>query len=93
MAVIDLTNRCNFTCPLCFADAKSEGDYYFLDTKLVRKMLQSLLSRPVPCRHIQFSGGEPTLHPEFPRILRAARDLGFDHIQVATNGSRFVDPD
>jgi hypothetical protein len=51
------------------------------------------VDRPVPCRNVQFSGGEPTLHPEFPQILRMARDLGFKHIQVATNGSRFVDPD
>jgi len=47
----------------------------------------------VPCRSVQFSGGEPTLHPDFPKILRTARDLGFTHLQVATNGSRFVDPD
>jgi uncharacterized radical SAM superfamily Fe-S cluster-containing enzyme len=93
LAVIDLTNRCNFKCPMCFAEATSNGNHYFLDTKLVRTMLQSLLDRPVPCRHIQFSGGEPTLHPEFPAILRTARDLGFTHIQVATNGSRFVNPD
>jgi hypothetical protein len=93
LAVIDITNRCNFKCPLCFAEAKGDGDHYFLDPKLVRKMLQSLLDRPVPCRHIQFSGGEPTLHPEFPAILRTARDLGFNHIQVATNGSRFVNLD
>jgi uncharacterized radical SAM superfamily Fe-S cluster-containing enzyme len=42
---------------------------------------------------VQFSGGEPTLHPDFPKILSTARDLGFTHLQVATNGSRFVDPD
>jgi uncharacterized radical SAM superfamily Fe-S cluster-containing enzyme len=78
---------------VCFAEATGDGNHYFLDTQLVAKMLQSLLDRPVPCRHIQFSGGEPTLHPEFPRILRTARDLGFTHIQVATNGSRFVNPD
>ncbi len=93
LGVIDITNRCNFKCPMCFADAKSEGDYYFLETPVVERMLHSLLDRPVPCRHIQFSGGEPTLHPEFPRILRTARDLGFTHIQVATNGSRFVNAD
>ena len=93
LAVIDITNRCNFKCPLCFAEAQGEGDHYFLDTKLVSKMLQSLVDRPVPCRHVQFSGGEPTLHPEFPKILRIARDLGFTHIQVATNGSRFVSLD
>ena len=92
LAVIDITNRCNYKCPVCFAEATGDGNHYFLDTKQVGEMLQSLLDRPVPCRHIQFSGGEPTLHPEFPAILRTARDLGFTHIQVATNGSRFVDP-
>ena len=93
LAVIDITNRCNYNCPMCFADVTGEGEHYFLDPDLVGRMLQSLLDRPVPCRHIQFSGGEPTLHPQFPRILRMARDLGFNHIQVATNGSRFVSLD
>jgi 7,8-dihydro-6-hydroxymethylpterin dimethyltransferase len=93
LAVIDITNRCNFTCPMCFASIANTGPHYFLEPETVRGMLQSLLDRPVPCRHVQFSGGEPTLHPEFPRILRMARDLGFTHIQVATNGSRFVNPD
>jgi uncharacterized radical SAM superfamily Fe-S cluster-containing enzyme len=78
---------------MCFAAVTGEGEHYFLDPDLVGTMLRSLLDRPVPCRHIQFSGGEPTLHPEFPRILRMAREMGFDHIQVATNGSRFVSPE
>ena len=74
LAVIDITNRCNYTCPMCFAAVTGEGEHYFLDPDLVGTMLRSLLDRPVPCRHIQFSGGEPTLHPEFPRILRMARE-------------------
>jgi uncharacterized radical SAM superfamily Fe-S cluster-containing enzyme len=93
LAVIDITNRCNFRCPVCFVEADGHGSRYFLDLNLVRGMLQTLVARPVPCRHIQFSGGEPTLHPEFPAILRASRELGFTHIQVATNGSRMVDAD
>jgi uncharacterized radical SAM superfamily Fe-S cluster-containing enzyme len=93
LAVIDITNHCNFKCPVCFAEAKSEDSHYFLGMDVVIKMLKALLNRPVPCRSVQFSGGEPTLHPDFPKILRAARDLGFTHLQVATNGSRFVDPD
>jgi uncharacterized radical SAM superfamily Fe-S cluster-containing enzyme len=94
LAVIDITNRCNYHCPLCFAETTSRSSYYYLSLEVVREMLASLLARtPVPCRHVQFSGGEPTLHPEFPRILHLARDMGFTHIQAATNGSRFVDPD
>ena len=92
LAVIDITNQCNFKCPVCFAEAKGEGSHYFLEMEVVTKMLKALLNRPVPCRSVQFSGGEPTVHPEFPKILSTARDLGFTHIQVATNGSKFVDP-
>jgi uncharacterized radical SAM superfamily Fe-S cluster-containing enzyme len=93
LAVIDITNRCNFKCPVCFAEAKGEGSHYFLEMEVVVKMLKALLNRPMPCRAVQFSGGEPTLHPDFPKILRTACDLGFTHLQVATNGSRFADPD
>lgn len=91
LAIIDITNRCNFRCPVCFAEAQ-EGEHYMLDMATVRKMLQALLDRPNPCRTVQFSGGEPTIHPEFHTILRMTRDMGFTHIQVATNGSRFVTP-
>jgi 7,8-dihydro-6-hydroxymethylpterin dimethyltransferase len=90
LAVIDLTNRCNLSCPLCFADAASTSDRYYLDLDTVRRMLSALLAlEPVPCRHIQFSGGEPTLHPQFLDIVRMSREMGFNHVQVATNGSRF----
>jgi uncharacterized radical SAM superfamily Fe-S cluster-containing enzyme len=90
LAVIDLTNRCNQRCPVCFADV-ADGRDYFLDLETVRRMLLALVERPSqPCRHIQFSGGEPTLHPKFLEILRLSRELGFDHVQVATNGSRFA---
>jgi uncharacterized radical SAM superfamily Fe-S cluster-containing enzyme len=93
LAVMDITNRCNFHCPVCFAETDGQKGHYYLALEQVREMLQSLVNRPVPCRRIQFSGGEPTLHPEFPRIVRTARELGFTHVQVATNGSRFANLD
>ncbi len=94
LAVIDITNRCNLHCPVCFAETNGHGRHYFLERERIRPMLEALIERnPVPCRHVQFSGGEPTLHPEFPAILKMAREMGFTHIQVATNGSRFSDPD
>jgi 7,8-dihydro-6-hydroxymethylpterin dimethyltransferase len=90
LAVIDLTNRCNFRCPVCFAETPADDHVYYLEFETVRRMLTALLAQgPVPCRHIQFSGGEPTLHPRFLDIVRMAREMGFNHIQVATNGSLF----
>lgn len=38
------------------------------------------------------TGGEPTLHPELPRICEYARQSGL-HVRMITNGSRLADPD
>lgn len=35
---------------------------------------------------INFSGGEPSLHPDFPEMVRCAWELGFNHIGMITNG-------
>ncbi len=92
LAVVDLTNRCNFACPVCFAEGSDESVYY-LDLETVRRMLTALIThKPLPCRHVQFSGGEPTLHPQFLDIVRMSREMGFNHVQVATNGSMFATP-
>ncbi len=92
LANIDLTNRCNLTCPICFANANAAGFLYEPSFEQVLKMLQTLRDeRPVANRIIQFSGGEPTIYPKFLDTLRAATDLGFTHIQIATNGLKFTD--
>lgn len=92
LANIDLTNRCNLTCPICFANANAAGYLYEPSFEQVLHMLQTLRDeRPVAGRIIQFSGGEPTVYPRFLDALRVATDLGFSHIQIATNGIKFAD--
>ena len=89
---VDLTNRCNLTCPVCFANANVAGYLYEPSFEQVTEMLAGLRAqRPVPNRVVQFSGGEPTLYPRFMDVLRKATELGFTHIQAATNGISFAD--
>ncbi|MEI6633634.1 MAG: radical SAM protein [Chlamydiota bacterium] len=91
---IDLTNRCNLTCPICFANANVTGYVYEPSLDQVAAMLQTYRNeRPVAGRIIQFSGGEPTLHPQFHEIMKLAGRMGFSHIQIASNGISFNDPD
>jgi len=91
LANVDLTNRCNLKCPICFANANSAGYVFEPTYEQVFEMLKILREeRPVPCNAVQFSGGEPTIHPDFFRVLEAARLLGFAQIQVATNGIKFA---
>jgi len=92
LANIDLTNRCNLTCPICFANANNAGYLYEPSLQEVRKMLKALRDmKPVNCRSVQFSGGEPTIYPHFFEALKMAKDMGFSHIQIATNGILFND--
>lgn len=91
LANVDLTNRCNLTCPVCFANANAAGYLYEPDLEGIRRMLQTLRDeRPVAGRVVQFSGGEPSVHPQFMEALSMARDMGFSHIQAATNGLMFT---
>ncbi len=91
LANLDLTNRCNMTCPVCFANANASGYLYEPDFETVRKMLQALRDqKPVAGRIVQFSGGEPTIYPRFLDVLRMAKEMGFSHLQAATNGLKFT---
>ena len=86
---IDLTNRCNLKCPICFANANAAG-YVFEPTyeQIVYEFAVLRGQRPIPTNAIQFAGGEPTIYPKFIEVVKAAHDMGFAQIQVATNGIR-----
>ena len=87
LANIDLTNRCNQRCPICFANAAAAGYVYEPSFEEVKKMMVMLRNeKPVPCPAIQFSGGEPTIYPKIIEVIKLAKELGFAQIQIATNG-------
>ncbi len=88
---MDLTNRCNMNCPICFANANQQGYVYEPDFETVCKMLDTLRAeQPIPCTAVQFSGGEPTIHPQVVEIIRAAKERKFAQVQIATNGIEFA---
>ncbi len=87
--VLDVTNRCNLMCPICFANANHAGHIVeptFDELVTIMEHFRSLKPSPPPL--FQVSGGEPTLHPDLPGILRKAKELGFIETLVNTNGIR-----
>ena len=87
LANIDVTNRCNQNCPICFANASAAGYIYEPSFDQIKDMLVGLRSqKPVPCPAVQFAGGEPTVRRDIVEIVQAAHDAGFPQIQLATNG-------
>ena len=88
---VDLTNRCNMMCDPCFMDANQVGYVHELAWEDVQKILDDALSiQPRRQLSVQFSGGEPTLSPDFLRAIEYARKLGYFCVQCASNGIRFA---
>ncbi len=91
LANIDLTNRCNMHCPICFADTSSEYLYEPSYEEIVDMLINLRSEKPVPCKAVQFSGGEPTVRKDLPEIIKKARELGFMQVQIATNGLKLAE--
>jgi uncharacterized radical SAM superfamily Fe-S cluster-containing enzyme len=89
LAIIDVTNRCNLRCPICFANAAATGYVCEPSFDEICNMIDNLVAnRPVPVKALQLSGGEPTLRDDLPEIVRYAHSAGIPHVEVNTNGVR-----
>ncbi len=86
-ALIEITSCCNLRCPVCFADA---GVGSHLSVATIETMLERIHQQTGGC-NLQLSGGEPSLHPQLPAIIRLAAEKGFDFIQLNTNGLRLAE--
>ncbi len=90
--LIEVTQRCDLKCNVCFADSGGAGDND-PDLRRIQGMYQTLLAAGGPY-NIQLSGGEPTVREDLPKIISLGRSMGFDFIQVNTNGLRLArEPD
>jgi len=89
LAIIDVTNRCNLKCPVCFANAAAAGYVYEPAKEEIAGMVENLrANEPVPAQALQFSGGEPTIRNDLFDLVRKAKELGIRHVEVNTNGVR-----
>jgi len=92
LGIIDITNRCNLRCPICFAHAGAAGYLYDPTREQIRGMMENLLSNsPIWTPAIQFSGGEPTVREDLPELVEMALDLGFVHVEVDSNGIKMAE--
>ncbi len=92
-AVIEITERCNLHCPVCFAVAGEKEARPDRSVEEVREILAGVMRVSGKC-NIQFSGGEPSVHPELCEMIRVAKEMGFPFVQLNTNGRRAaLEPD
>src|SRR3954452_3436716 len=93
LALIEINEHCNLTCPVCFADSSPERSKH-LPLATVERMVDALVASEAEPDLIQISGGEPTLHPDFFAILDMVRARPVRHVMINTNGLRIArEPD
>jgi uncharacterized radical SAM superfamily Fe-S cluster-containing enzyme len=89
LAIMEITSRCDLGCPICLASSGPEGVH--LAPAVVDRALATLVRTEGPGVSLQFSGGEPTGHPELVSIVERATVLGFSKIEIDTNGLVLAD--
>ncbi|MBN2102321.1 MAG: radical SAM protein [Candidatus Aenigmarchaeota archaeon] len=88
---IAVTNVCDLSCWYCFFYAKKGDPIYEPSIEQIRFMLSNLRNqKPVAPNAIQITGGEPTIREDIVEIVRQARLVGFEHVQLNTHGINFA---
>jgi MoaA/NifB/PqqE/SkfB family radical SAM enzyme len=81
LAHVVIIRRCNLSCGYC-----SEYDRVSdpIPVEVLEKRLRKL--RSLGTFGISLTGGEPTLHPSLPQLIRKCREFGFFRTGMISNG-------
>jgi hypothetical protein len=74
MANLVITDTCNLACPYCFAGQALPAERRFIEMVDFEARLDFLQRSGVD--QARLIGGEPTLHPQFPELVRRIRQRG-----------------
>ncbi len=87
LGIIEVNSVCDMDCPLCFADAAPN---FSLTLEEVEQMLDDYVRTEGRPEVVQFSGGEPTMHPHIIDFVRAAYARNIRFAMINTNGKRIA---
>ncbi|MDT8376653.1 MAG: radical SAM protein [Mariprofundaceae bacterium] len=83
MLFVEMTSQCNESCIHCYADSSPErSESLSLDE--IRAGLSQ--AREMGRAFVQFTGGDPLIHPHLADAVACAHSLDFAGIEIYTNG-------
>ncbi|MHA2295786.1 MAG: radical SAM protein [Candidatus Hodarchaeales archaeon] len=89
LAILEITTKCNMSCPVCFAGAGGHEENH-LSLESIEKMIDTLSRSEGNAEIVQLSGGEPTIHPDFFTILQRLEEVSVKTIMINSNGKKFA---
>jgi 7,8-dihydro-6-hydroxymethylpterin dimethyltransferase len=88
IGLVEVTSSCNLKCPMCYASSGPGGNHLSFEESI--RSIDRLVQVEGRAEVLQLSGGEPTIHPDFLRILDYAVAQPIDIVMINTNGIRFA---
>lgn len=76
---------CNSNCVFCVI-----GDHLFTGDRSTQACIDELRASRATCVDVVFTGAEVSIRPDFLQLVRAAKLLGYENIQIQTNGRMFA---
>jgi uncharacterized radical SAM superfamily Fe-S cluster-containing enzyme len=90
--LIEITERCNLSCPTCFAGSSPAHSNMMSMEEFTRQVDQLVAGGKSGSDMIQLSGGEPTIHPDFLEMVELLFDRGFKQVCINSNGIKLAKP-
>lgn len=82
----NLGKRCNYDCTYCPSEIHDNYSQH-TDIEILKSCVDNLVKINKPIR-ISFTGGEPSVHPQFHELIDYCRKQKISWINVTTNGTR-----
>ncbi|NOZ20132.1 MAG: radical SAM protein [Planctomycetes bacterium] len=91
LSEVALTYRCNLQCVFCYAacGCRTSADSAEMSTAEAKRILH-VIRRDAQVPSVSFTGGEPTLRRDLPKLIRHARSLDM-RVNLITNGTTLTD--
>ncbi len=79
--------KCNIQCIFCYYQDSLKAPNRTFDE--IQKDI--LYAKRHGITEVDFSGGEPTINPELPRLVQEAKSIGMERVGIISNGLRLAD--
>src|ERR1051325_8088797 len=93
LTLLEVTDQCNLHCPICYSESGPHRPTH-RSMEQIEFMLDRVVRNEGKPDVVQISGGEPTVHPQFWKILDLCKTRPIQHLMVNTNGIKIArDPE
>ncbi len=91
--LIEIAERCNLTCPTCFAGSSPQHSKLMSLETFDARLDGLIAGGKQGSDTIQLSGGEPTVHPQLFEMIERLFERGFHNVCINSNGIRLAKAD